>query len=106
MAGDYEAEEILDLYRANQSEQVKSLNETIVLLNTKVKFLEMRVQELIDENEKLPVPRSVEKQIAEIVKENKQLKDDIAFYKHHVPVQIIINRESKAKPTRTGGKLR
>ena len=101
-----EAEEVFDLYRSSQGEQIKSLNETIVILNTKVSYLEKKLKETLEENERLPVPRSVEREIEMIVKENKKLQEDLKYYKKLVPVQTIINRESKDKPTRSGKQLR
>jgi len=101
-----EAEEVFDLYRLSQSEQIKTLNETIVILNTKVQYLEKKLKDTMAENEMLPVPRSVEQEINKLVRKNEELEKDLAYYKTHVPVQIIINRESKVKPTRKGGALR
>ena len=101
-----EAEEVFDLYRLSQGEQIKSLNETIVILNTKISFLEKKLRNTIAENEQLPVPRSVEKEIQKLVNKNKKLEEDLAYFKKHVPVQLIINRESKDKPKRTGRQLR
>jgi regulator of replication initiation timing len=100
------AEEVFDLYRLSQGEQIKQLSETIVILNTKISYLEKKLRETIEENERLPVPRSIEVEIEKLVKQNKKLEKDITYYKKHVPVQLIINRESKDKPKRTGRQLR
>lgn len=101
-----DAEQVFDMYRNSQGEQIKNLNETIVLLHTKVNYLENKLKQTLEENEKLPVPRSVEMEIQRIVQQNKKLKEDLEYYKKHVPVQLIINRESKEKPKRTGKQLR
>lgn len=101
-----DAEEVFDLYRLSQGEQIKTLNETIVILNTKVSYLEKKLRDTLHENEQLPVPRTVEKEIEKLVIKNKKLEEDLAYYKKHVPIQLIINRESKDKPKRTGRQLR
>ena len=39
-----EAEEVFDLYRSSQGDQIKNLNETIVILNTRVSYLEKKLK--------------------------------------------------------------
>jgi predicted RNase H-like nuclease (RuvC/YqgF family) len=52
---------------------------------------------------KLPVPKSVVKQFLEMQAIIQKLESDLTYYKKYVPVQIIINKENKEKPTRKGG---
>lgn len=97
-----DAEEVFDVYFSQYNDQVKELNRQIVALKTRNALL----QEQIEENERAPVPMIVQKEMQKLIAENKKLQEDLKYYKKYVPVQIIINREEKKKPTRGGGLLR
>ena len=99
----YDSEEVYEIYNQQTTNQISELNQVIVALKTKIAFLEKRVDELQKENAALPVPRTVVQQILEIEHQNRSLKKDLEYYKKHVPVQIIINKENREKPTRSGG---
>jgi septal ring factor EnvC (AmiA/AmiB activator) len=96
---DYKTDEVLGLYTQQSEQQIIDLNKTIVALRTKVAYLEKQIQEY----EKVPVPRTVIDQILQLEAKNRKLEADIAHYKKFVPVQVIINKENKEKPTRKGG---
>lgn len=103
MADDFkDAETIYNAYMNQYSEQIKELNKQIVALRTKNALL----QEQIDEFERAPVPTLVQNEIKKMINEINSLKNDLEYYKKHVPVQIIINRQEKKKPTRSGRQLR
>lgn len=99
----YDSEEVYEIYNQQTTNQISELNQVIVALKTKIAFLEKRVDELQKENAALPVPRTVVQQILELEHQNRTLKKDLEYYKKHVPVQIIINKENREKPTRSGG---
>ena len=63
----------------------------------------IELRRVILDFEKIPVPRSVISQIAELTKQVRDLEEDIEFYKPHIPLAVIINRKNKDKPTRQGG---
>lgn len=91
--------EILTTYAEQTEKQIIDLNRTIVALRSRIALLE---QEL-EERNRIPVPRLVQQQFVEQEAKIRKLEDDLKFYKKHVNPQIIINRENKAKPTRSGG---
>lgn len=128
----YDAEEINKIYKDSHSATIKELNDVIVMLRTKVTILEKQLQEQIDssndnvpahikrkidqledinknlkktlkERDNVHVPRYYETEFKKLLKENEKLKEDVDYYKSKVPVQVIINRENKGKPTRKGG---
>jgi hypothetical protein len=128
----YDAEEINRIYRDSHSATIKELNDVIVMLRTKVTILEKQLKEQsetaedkipasvkrkithledlnknlkenLKERDNLHVPRYYETEFKKLLKENEKLKEDVEYYKSKVPVQIIINRENKEKPTRKGG---
>lgn len=60
----------------------------------------------IEIQKKIPVPLDVVKQVAEMKEEIAKLKDDVKYYKKHLPSSVIINREKNNKTTRKGSGLR
>lgn len=96
---DWQDNEILTTYAEQTEQQIIDLNRTIVALRSRIAMLE---QELEQRN-KIPVPRTVLQQIVEQEAKIRKLEGDLKFYKNHVNPQIIINRENKEKPTRSGG---
>lgn len=88
-------EKIVGMY----AQQVADLTKTIAALKSKVAYLENE----LTLKEELPVPKSVILQIMEMEAKIRKQQQDIDYYKKFVPVQIIINRENKDKPTRSGG---
>jgi histidine ammonia-lyase len=96
---DYSDHEVLATYAQQTEQQIIDLNRTIVALRSKIALLE---QEL-EERNKIPVPRTVQMQFIEQEAKIRKLEDDLKFYKKHVNPQIIINRENKEKPARSGG---
>jgi len=128
----YDAEEINKLYKESHTATIKELNEMVVMLRTKVAILEKQLQEQIDstgdaiphhvtvkikqledinkglkaelkERDNVHVPRYYENEFTKLLKERDELQKEVEFYKAKVPVQIVINRENKEKPTRKGG---
>lgn len=98
--GSYEdAEEILRIYNNQTERQIIELNKTIVALRSKITYLEKEIEAA----SKIPVPKTVIQQIIELEARNRKLQSDIDYYKKHLPVQVIINRENKEKSTRKGG---
>lgn len=130
-----DAESIYEMYNASQSATMQELSQTIVMLRTKVTYLEKQVKnyeemtansvpphakfkldKLQKENKDLksalkdaqntPVSSYFEKEFRKVLKQKEQLEEDLEYYKKKVPVQIVINREKKTNPTRGGGQLR
>lgn len=92
------------------AQQIADMSKTISALKSKVAYLENEIAE----RDKIPVPRSVVLQlmkyeqqkrnmIEEFKRKENKLKNDIEYFKKYVPVQVIINKESKDKPVREGG---
>jgi len=96
---DYDADEIIEIYTKNTEGQITQLNKIIIALKTRIDYLEKE----LEEKEKIPVPKSVIKQILELEQKNRTLQEEINYYLPHVPKQVIINRTNKTKPTRKGG---
>lgn len=92
-------EEVRAVYEQQREKQFQEMSKMIVAYRTKIALLE----KTISDYEKMPVPRTVVKQIVELEMKNRKLQEDLDFYKKHVPVQVLINRENKNKPTRRGG---
>lgn len=128
----YDAEEISKIYKDSHTATIKELNDVVVMLRTKVAILEKQLQEQIDsvgdaipfhikikikqledinnglkkelkERDNVHVPRYYENEFKKVLREKEKLQEDLEFYKSKVPVQIVINRENKDKPTRKGG---
>lgn len=78
---------------------IVDLSKMIIALKTKIAFLENKIKKY----ESIPIPGTVKLQILELERDNRKLQADVDYYKEYVPAQIIINRESKDKPTRRGG---
>jgi rRNA-processing protein FCF1 len=96
---DYVQEEIKTTYNEQRDHQISDLNTIIIAYRTRVSLLEKQ----LEEREKVPVPQTVIKQIAELEVRNRKLLEELEYYKKFVPVQVIINRENKKQPTRRGG---
>jgi len=96
---DYSDHEVLTTYAEQTEKQIIDLNRTIVALRSKVALLEKE----LEERNRIPVPRLVQQQFVEQEAKIRKLEGDIKYYKNHVPTQVIINREKKEKPTRSGG---
>ena len=96
---DWQDNEVLTTYAQQTEQQIIDLNRTIVALRSKIALLEKE----LEERNKIPVPRTVVDQIVQQEAKIRKLEDDLKYYKNHVNPQIIINRENKAKPTRSGG---
>jgi len=79
--------------------QLVELNKTIVALRGQIAELENE----LSARDKIPVPRSVVQQIMEMEAIIRRQHADLEYYKKYVPVQVIINKENKEKPTRKGG---
>ena len=126
----HDAEEITQLYKLSNSQQIKELNDIIVMLRTKISYLEKHLEDEkksksipahisremdrlkdinkglkqeLKERESVDVPRYYEIEFKKLMNEIERLKEDVAYYKSKVPVQVVINRENKQKPTRKGG---
>jgi len=94
----------MDDYRddaVNYAKLVVDLKNEIDRQNEVIKNL----QNYIDIQKKMPVPLDVVKQVAEMKEEISKLKDEVNYYKKHLPSSVIINRE-KNNTTRKGSGLR
>ena len=96
---DWQDNEILTTYAEQTEQQIIDLNRMVVALRSKISLLERE----LEERNKIPVPKSVVNQIVQQEAKIRKLEGDIKYYKKHVPTQVIINRENKEKPTRSGG---
>lgn len=96
---EWQDNEILTTYAHQTEQQIIDLNRTIVALRSRVALLEQELQQ----RDQIPVPKSVVNQIVQQEAKIRKLEGDIKYYKKHVPTQVIINRENKEKPTRSGG---
>ena len=94
--------EVLETYMRQQNNRIADLNQEILVLQTKVDILERG----IDEQNKLPVPPSARQEINDKDAKIRKLEADLHFYKKHLPLETIINRENTKKPIRKGGQLR
>lgn len=88
-----------DYYDDNNDNLVLELSRAVAELKQKNK----KLQEELDAREKLPVPKTIVQQIVEMEAIIRKQQADIEYYKKYVPVQIIINKQNKEKPTRKGG---
>ena len=88
---------VLDVYAT--AKQIEELNSVIIQLRKQV----VLQQAEIENYEKMKIPRTVLQQFIEQEAKIRRLEEDLKFYKKHVNPQIIINRENKEKPTRSGG---
>lgn len=103
---EYNDGDVLNSYATQTEKQIIELNKVIVALRTKISLLENQNRNLEEEIEALnviPLPKLVVKQIVEQQAIIQKLQSDLKYYKKHVPVQVIINKENKEKPTRRGG---
>ena len=88
-----------DYYDDNNDNLVLELSRAVAELKQKNK----KLLEELDAREKLPVPKTIVQQIVEMEAIIRKQQADIEYYKKYVPVQIIINKQTKEKPTRKGG---
>ena len=94
-----DAEEILHIYDQQTERQIIELNKIIVGLRARIYHLEQQLQEA----ERVPIPKSVIRQIVELEHKIRKQEKDIEYYRKFVAPQVIINKENKEKPTRRGG---
>ncbi len=94
-----DAEEVFGLYTKESENQLVEYNKMIIALRTKVTFLEKQ----IEEQNKIPVPRTVINQIIELEATNRKLQDDIKYYLKFVPQNVQEKRRKDKAPTRKGG---
>jgi Tfp pilus assembly protein PilN len=88
-------EDIIGVY----VKQIAKLNDENKLLRKEVQSLNTEIQA----KDKLPLPKSVVKQIVQMEAIIQTLQNDLKYYKRFVPKQVIINREKDNNPTRRGG---
>lgn len=96
---DYANENIKSVFDQQREQQIQDLNKIIIAFRTRVNILEKQ----LEQREKVPVPQTVIKQIADLELKNRKLTEELEYYKKFVPIQVIINRENKKEPTRRGG---
>ena len=94
-----EAEEVFGLYTKESENQLVEYNKMIIALRTKVTFLEKQ----IEEQNKIPIPRTVINQMIELEQKNRKLQDDIKYYMTFVPENVKAKRRKDKEPTRKGG---
>jgi len=90
-----------DYYSDDDSSEILVLELTKTV--AKLKEENRNLKQELEAHKKLPVPKTVVKQFLEMQAIIEKLQSDLKYYKKHVPVQIIINKENKEKPTRKGG---
>ena len=90
-------------YIEQQKKQIGELYTQITIQNTKISALQRQLEEERKDREELPIPKSFINKTQELLRTIDKLEEDLAYYKKHVPVQVIINKENKEKPTRRGG---
>lgn len=95
----YAQEDVKSVFEQQREQQIQDLNKIIIAFRTRVAMLEQQ----LEQKEKIPVPQTVIKQIADLELRNRKLLEELEYYKKFVPVQVIINRENKKEPTRRGG---
>jgi len=100
---DWQAHEVIDSFIDTQKKTIADLASEISVLKTKNLMLEKQLEKERQEREDLPVPKYFITQTQLLKQENEKLRSDLAYYKKHVPVSVIINKENKEKPTRKGG---
>lgn len=100
---DWQEQEVIDTYIQTQNKNIAELHGTISMLETKIKLLEKTLEEERKDREELPIPKTFIKNTQELRQKVEKLENDLAYYKRHVPTNVIINRENKEKPTRRGG---
>lgn len=94
--------EVLETFIRQQNNRISELNQEILILQTKIDILERG----LDEQDKLPVPPTAQQAIIDKDAKIRKLESDLHFYKKHLDLGIIINRENSKKPVRNGGQLR
>ena len=72
-------------------------------LLTTLKAENKKLKSELESKDSLPIPKTIVRQIVEMEAVIRKQQSDIEYYKKYVPVQIIINKEQKEKPTRRGG---
>lgn len=99
-------ENVLELYIEEQKLKIVELSEEVLLLKTRMKYLEKQLNEA-------PVPIKMKKRVLDLKlnnekKENEihELKVEIFELRKLIPEGILINREKKEKPVREGRQLR
>jgi len=99
-------EYVYDELAIEQAKQVLELNESLVTLQKENFQLRQSINEISDcvaDLEQIPVPPSVIKQVMFMEAQIRKLEGELAYYKSHVTKDVIINRQNKMKPVRTGG---
>jgi hypothetical protein len=94
-----DAGEVFGLYTKESENQIVEYNKMIIALRTKITFLEKQ----IEEQNKIPVPRTIINQIIELEQKNRKLQDDLNFYSPHIPENVKAKRNKQKAPTRKGG---
>ena len=94
-----DAEEVFGLYTQESENQLVEYNKMIIALRTKVSFLEKQ----IEEQNNIPVPRTVINQMMELEQKNRKLEEDIKYYMTFVPENVKAKRRKDKAPTRKGG---
>ena len=99
-------ENVLELYIEEQKLKIVELSEEVLLLKTRMKYLEKQLNES-------PVPMKMKKRVLDLKldnfkKENEihELKVEIFELRKLIPEGILINRQKKEKPVREGRQLR
>lgn len=95
--------EALDSFLQEQKETISNLISELSVQRTKVMMLEKQLERERQEREELPVPKYFINQVQLLKQQNAKLQEELNYFKKHVPVSVIINRENKEKPTRKGG---
>ena len=89
----------MDKINIATQQQLVELNKIIVSLRSKI----VELEEELRIKEEVPLPKTIIQQIMEMEAIIRKQQNDLEYYKKHVPVQIIINKEKQQKPTRKGG---
>jgi hypothetical protein len=91
----------MSYYNDDDSEHVLVVELTKAV--AKLKEQNKNLKQELEARDKFPIPKHIVRQFLEMQGIIQKLESDLKYYKKHVPIQIIINRENKEKPTRRGG---
>lgn len=105
---DFDDAELLNLYSNQTEREIQELKTLVVALRAKVAMTESQLRTEMESREKIPLPKTVVKQIIDLEKQVRTLNEDIAFLEKYVPEEVLINRQNKNinVSTRKGSGLR
>ena len=105
---DFDDAELLNLYSKQSEQEIEDLKKLVVVLRAKIASTEEQLRLERESREKIPLPKTVVRQIIELEQKVRSLTEDVAYLEKYVPEEVIINRKSKKvnMPSRKGSGLR